>query len=156
MAGEEGREVLGDADRAHARAAAAVGDAEGLVQVEVADVGADVAGAAEADLRVHVGAVHVDLAAVLVDDLADFLDGFLEDAVGGGVGDHQRGEVLARARRPWRLRSARSMLPLVVAGDGDDLEAGDDGAGGVGAVGGVGDQADVAVRLGRGSRGRRG
>ena len=31
------------ADRAHARAAAAVRDAEGLVQVEVADVGADVA-----------------------------------------------------------------------------------------------------------------
>ena len=41
------------------------------MQVEVADVGADVAGAAEADLRVHVGAVHVHLAAVLVDDRAD-------------------------------------------------------------------------------------
>ena len=66
--GQERREVLRDADRAHAGAAAAVRDAERLVQVEVADVGADVAGAAEADLRVHVRAVHVDLAAVLVDD----------------------------------------------------------------------------------------
>ena len=56
------------ADGAHARAAAAVGNAEGLVQVQVADVGADVAGPAEADLGVHVGAVHVDLAAVAVDD----------------------------------------------------------------------------------------
>ena len=44
MAGQERRQVRGDADRAHARAAAAVRDAEGLVQVEVADVGADVAG----------------------------------------------------------------------------------------------------------------
>ena len=46
VAGQERREVRGDADRPHARAAAAVRDAEGLVQVEVADVGADVAGAA--------------------------------------------------------------------------------------------------------------
>ena len=61
--------MRGDADRAHARAAAAVRDAEGLVQVEVADVGADSRpGRQRPDLRVHVGAVHVDLAAVLVDD----------------------------------------------------------------------------------------
>jgi hypothetical protein len=44
MARQEGREVRLDADRAHAGAAAAVRDAEGLVQVEVADVGAVVAG----------------------------------------------------------------------------------------------------------------
>jgi hypothetical protein len=44
MARQERREVRGHADRAHARAAAAVRDAEGLVQVQVADVGADVAG----------------------------------------------------------------------------------------------------------------
>ena len=71
MTGQERREVLRHADRPHARAAAAVRDAERLVQVQVADVGADVARAAEADLRVHVRAVHVDLAAVLVDDPAD-------------------------------------------------------------------------------------
>ena len=71
MARQELDQVLRHADRAHARAAAAVRDAEGLVQVQVADVGADVAGAAEADLGVEVGAVHVDLAAVGVDDLAD-------------------------------------------------------------------------------------
>ena len=74
--------MLGHADRPHARAAAAVGDAEGLVQVEVADVGADVARAAEPDLRVHVGAVHVDLPAVLVHDRADLPDRPLEHAVG--------------------------------------------------------------------------
>ena len=43
MAGQEGRQVRRHADRAHARAAAAVRNAEGLVQVQVADVGADVA-----------------------------------------------------------------------------------------------------------------
>ncbi len=83
VAGQERREMRRDADRAHARTAAAVRDAEGLVQVEVADVGADIARAAEADLRVHVGAVHVDLPAMLVHDAADLPDAGLEDAVRG-------------------------------------------------------------------------
>ena len=47
---------------------------ERLVQVQVADVGADRRRARQPDLRVHVRAVHVDLAAVLVDDRADVLD----------------------------------------------------------------------------------
>ena len=73
VARQELREVLRDADRPHARAAAAVRDAERLVQVDVADVGADVRRAAEADLRVQVRAVEVHLPAVLVDDRADAL-----------------------------------------------------------------------------------
>ena len=72
--GEERRQVRRHRDRPHARAAAAVRDAEGLVQVQVADVGADGARLGEAGLRVHVGAVHVDLAAGLVDQAADVLD----------------------------------------------------------------------------------
>ena len=92
MPGQERRQVRGDADRPHARAAAAVRDAEGLVEVEVADVGAVVARPAEPHLGVHVGAVQVDLAAVVVDDPADVADPRLEDAVGRGVGDHQRGQ----------------------------------------------------------------
>ena len=43
VAGEEGRKVRRDADRPHAGPAASVGDTEGLVQVEVANVGPDVA-----------------------------------------------------------------------------------------------------------------
>jgi hypothetical protein len=54
---------------------------------------AELPGLRQADLRVHVGAVHVHLPAVGVDDLADLDDGFLEHAVRGRVGDHQRGEV---------------------------------------------------------------
>ena len=95
MPGEERSEVLRHADRPHPRAAAAMRDAERLVQVEVAHVGADVARAAEPDLRVHVGAVHVHLAAVLVHDPADLPDRSLEDAVGGRVGDHERREGVA-------------------------------------------------------------
>ena len=92
MAGQEGRQVRGDRDRPHARAAAAVRDAEGLVQVQVADVGAVVARPAQADLGVHVRAVEIDLAAVGVHDVADLAHRLLEDAVRRRVGDHQRGQ----------------------------------------------------------------
>ena len=68
MPRKEWRQLPRDGDRAHARPAAAVRNAEGLVQVEMADVGADVPRAAQADLRVHVRAVHVDLPAMLVND----------------------------------------------------------------------------------------
>ena len=71
VTGQERRQMLGDRDRPHARPAAAVRDAERLVQIQVADVGAVVARPAQPDLRVHVRAVEIDLPAVLVDDLAD-------------------------------------------------------------------------------------
>ena len=96
MAGQEGRQMRLDPDRAHARAAAAVRDAEGLVQVQVADIAADLAGLGEADHRVQVGAVDIDLPAVFVGDLADLAHGFLEDAVGRGIGDHAGGQPVAR------------------------------------------------------------
>ena len=64
--GEEGGEVRLDGDRPDAGAAAAVRDAEGLVQVQVRHVATELAGLGVAQQRVEVGAVDVDLAAVLV------------------------------------------------------------------------------------------
>jgi hypothetical protein len=51
-----------------------VGDAEGLVQVEVETSAPSSPGRRVADLGVEVGAIHVDLAAVLVHDGADLFD----------------------------------------------------------------------------------
>ena len=146
MAGEEGHEVFRHADGAHAGTAAAVRDAEGLVEIEMADIGPDEAGAGEADLGVHVRAVHVNLATGVVDDLADFADGFLEDAVRARVGDHERAEI-GGVRGDLRAQVREVDVAVGVAGDGHDGEAGHDGAGGVGAVRGVRDEADGAVRL---------
>ena len=102
----------------------------------------------EADLGVHVGAVHVDLAAVRVDDRADLADRLLEDAVGRGVGDHQRG----RGRRACSAALRREVGEVDVAArrrrrPATTLKPGHHRAGGVGAVRGDGDQADVAVPL---------
>jgi hypothetical protein len=62
---QEGHQVGHHRHRPHARAAAAVRDAEGLVQVQVAHVAAEFARRGHAHQRVHVGAVDVDTAAVL-------------------------------------------------------------------------------------------
>src|SRR5690606_15353298 len=70
-------------------AASTVRDGEGLVQVQVAYIGADGARRGEAHLGVHVRAVHVNQTTVGVDDIGDLLDGLLVHAVRAGVGHHQ-------------------------------------------------------------------
>ena len=94
--GEERLEGGGDADGAPAGAAPAVGDGEGLVQIDVQQVDAEVAGAHLADHGVHVGAVAVDVAAHLVGQAADLGDLALEEAEGVGHGDHDRGAVVVQ------------------------------------------------------------
>lgn len=76
------------------------------MEVEVAHIGSDSARGGEPHLRVHVGTVHVDEAAVLVDDVADVGNGFLKYTVGGRVGDHQcRQAVLV-------LQGMRQFIPI--------------------------------------------
>ena len=48
-------------------------NAKGLMQIDVANVGSELGGAANADLRIEIGAVHVNLSAMLVNDLGRFL-----------------------------------------------------------------------------------
>ena len=67
-------------------------DTERLVEVEVADVGAVIPRPTQPDLGVHVGAVQVDLAAVLVDEVADLGNRPLEDAVRARIRDHDAGQ----------------------------------------------------------------
>ena len=117
MTGKKRSEMFGDADRSHARAAAAVRNAESFVQIQMANIRADVARAAKPDLRVHIRAVHVNLAAVRMNDLANLADGGFENAVGGRIGHHQRGQIvfvrrrLSRADRRDRCRHLSSTRP---------------------------------------------
>ncbi len=152
---QEGGQVRADADRADARAAAAVGDAERLVQVEVRHVGAEAARAGQADHGVEVGAVEVHLPAGVVHRGADLADGLLEHAVGGRVGDHERGQVLT-VLVDLGAQVVEVDVAGVVAGHHDHRHAGHDRAGGVGAVGRGRDQADgrARPRPGRGGSAR--
>ena len=131
------------ADRADAWSATAVRDAEGFMQVQVRHVAAKRAGSGHADQCVHVGAVDVNLAAVRVDDLAQFLDAFFKHAVGRRVGDHHASQVGA-VFSAFRFRPPVHVAIGVAAGD-NDLHADHVGRCRVGAVRRRWNQADVAV-----------
>ena len=59
----------------------------------MANVSADIAWPAKSDLCVHICAIHVNLTAVAVDDLADLANRGLEHPMRAGIGDHQRPEI---------------------------------------------------------------
>ena len=80
--------MLSDADRADAWTAATMRDAEGFVEIQMANIGSEIAGAAETDLRIHIRTVHVNLTTSGVDEIANIADAFLENAMGRGIGDH--------------------------------------------------------------------
>ncbi len=142
MAGQERGQVGADRHRADAGTAAAVGDAERLVEVEVAHVGAEATGLRHADEGVEVGAVDVHLAAVVVDDVAQLGDAGLVHAVGRGVGHHHCGEAVA-GRIGLGPEVVEVDVALGVARHDDDLHAGHHRRRGVGAMGRRGDEAHV-------------
>ncbi|OQC13295.1 MAG: hypothetical protein BWX79_01051 [Alphaproteobacteria bacterium ADurb.Bin100] len=119
-------------------------DAEGLVQVQVAHVAAELARRGDADQRVHVGAVHVDAPAVAVHQRAQLLHRGLEHAMGRGVGDHYGGQIGA-VLLAFGFQVGHIHVAVLVALGHHDLQAGHLRAGRVGAVGGGRNQADGAV-----------
>src|SRR5690606_29963027 len=123
---------------------APVGNTERLVEVQVGDIAAEGARLGDAHQGVEVGAVDVHLAAVPVHQGADGGDVLLEHPVGGGVGDHQRGEPVA-VLLGLDLQVGEVHVAPLVAFHHHHIHAHHLRRGGVGAVGGGGDQADVAV-----------
>src|SRR5437870_10438200 len=85
--------MFGNADWSYAGPAAAVWNAKGLVQIQMANVRAVIPGTTETDLGIHVRAIHVDLTAVRVHDVANFANGGFKHTVRGGIGHHPRGEM---------------------------------------------------------------
>ena len=136
--------MFSDADGAHTGTTSAMRDAERLVEIEVTDVGADVARPAETDLGIHVGAVHVYLAAVLMNDLADLPDRRLEDAMRRRIRHHQRAERVTMLFG-FRLEVGDVDVALRVGPDDDDLHARHHGAGRIRPVGRLGNQARRAM-----------
>ena len=105
--GQERLEGLLHGHRTGARTAAAVRRREGLVQVEVHHVHAEIAGPRDAHQRVHVGAVHVEHGALGVQNLGRLHDVLFEHAERVGVGHHERGHIVGRRAAPARRRPAR-------------------------------------------------
>ncbi len=146
MAGQVRFQMLGHTDRPHPRAAAAVGDAEGFVQIQVADIGADPTRAGQTNLGVHVGAVHVDLAAKAVYDPADLLDLLFKNAVGRRIGYHEAGQSGRVLVRPTP-KIFQVDIAVLITGDDNHIKSGHRRARWIGAVSAGGNQGDIAHRL---------
>ena len=143
---EKRREVRRDRDRAHAGAAAAVRNAERLVQVDVAHVGPEIGDAREAGERVQVRAVEVDLAAGGVHPVADLPYRLLEHAVGRRVGEHEGADTIAEL--PDLRGKVRDVdVAVRIARDHRDLQPRHVRGRGIGPMRRERDQAHVAMRF---------
>ena len=109
-------------DRADARTAAAVRDTEGFVQVHVQHVRTDFGRLHDADLGVEVGAVHVNLSAVFVNNAADVADAFFVHAVGGRIGNHDGGQSVA-VLLGFGFQIVNVDVAVFVGIDNDDFQA---------------------------------
>ena len=135
-----------DADRPHARPATAVGDAKGLVQIHVRHVGTELRRLRQTHQRIQVGTIHVHLAAVLMNDIADLANPLFVHPMGRGVGDHQAGQVL-RMGLGLAAQVVDIDVALLIAGHQHCAHASHFRRGRVGAMRRSGNQADLAVRL---------
>ena len=68
---------------------------KGLVQVDVADIGAVVAGPRQPHLGIEVCPIEIDQPAMSMHDLADFANLVFEDPVRRRIGDHHRRELVS-------------------------------------------------------------
>ena len=150
MPGEEGGEVRLRRDGTDTRPPATVRDAEGLVQVQVRDIAAEVAVAGESQHGIEVRTVDVDLAARVMHGLADGADLVLVHAVRRGVGDHQRGQGI-RMLGDLGSEVIDIHIAKFVTGHHDDTHAGKHCGGGIRAMGALRDQTHSAITVAAGS-----
>ena len=80
--------MTGNGDGTYPGAATAMGNAEGLVQVEVADVSPEPTGLANPNLGIEIGTIEVDLTAVAVDHGTDITDALFKNPMSRGVSNH--------------------------------------------------------------------
>ena len=141
---QERGEMLGNADRSDSGTASPVGDAEGLVQIEMAHIGTYIAGTAKADLGIHISPIHIDLTPGFMDQGADFPDRGLKYSMGRGIGDHECCKAVT-VERDLCLKIIKIDIPQSIAGNPDDLHSGHGGAGRIRSVGGNRNQTDGAI-----------
>ena len=134
MAGTVRQQVGRQTNGSHSGATPTVRNAEGLVQVQVADVGAQITRLGQANHGVHVGTIEVHLPAGRVHLVTDFSDGCFKNAVRGGVRDHQRGQVITMLGN-LGFEVSHVQVAAFITLQGDHGHTRHHGGGRVGAVG---------------------
>src|SRR5262245_18097824 len=146
MAGKKGSQMTGNCNRTHPWSATPVGNAKRLVQIQMTDIRADVAGPTNPNLRIHIRAIHIDLAAVGMNDLANAPDIGLEYPVRGWVGQHQGRQPLPMLRS-LGFKVLQIYIALCIAGHGHNRHPDHGRAGWIGSMSRDGDEADVAMKF---------
>ena len=111
------------ADGSHAGPTAAVRNTESFVQIEMADIPAIVAGACQSHLRIEVSTVHVNLSAVVMNEVANRPYRGLEHPMRRGIGDHDRGEPVG-VLLGLGAKIGQIHVAVRIAADRHDLHAG--------------------------------
>ncbi len=75
-------------NRAHARASATMRNTESLVQIYMGNIGSNFGRISNTHLSIQVGPVHINLAAIIMYDLAYLFNCLFVYAMGGRVGNH--------------------------------------------------------------------
>ena len=146
MLGQIRHQIFHHANWAYARAAAAMRNAEGFVQIQMADIAAEFTRCGYAHQRVHIRAIDINAAAVAVHQRAQLFHARFKHAVGAGVGDHDAGQIGA-VLLAFRRQISQIHIALLVAFGHHHLHTHHLCAGGVGAVGALRNQADIAMAL---------
>ena len=133
-------------NRAHARAAAAMRNGKRFVQIDVGDIRSDLGRPADADQRVEIRAVHVDLPTMVMNNLANIPHPFLKDTVRGGIGDHERSEFFLMGCC-LVAKVIQVYVAVFITFDDDYPHSRHDGTGRIGTMCGRRNQTDVPVAL---------
>ena len=75
----------------HAWPTATVRNTEGFMEIQMANISTKIGGTTQAHLSIHIRAVHINLAAMSMNHLANFRNPFFKNAVSGRIGHHQSG-----------------------------------------------------------------
>jgi hypothetical protein len=108
-------------------------DAKGFVEIEVADVSAEMSGSSHANEGIEIGPIEIHLTTGIVNCSADFPDCFFENPMGGWVRDHECGEGFA-VLLDFRAQIVDVDVPVVIAGDDNDAHPNHGGTGSIGSM----------------------
>lgn len=145
MSGQERNQMLSNTDWAHAWSSSSVWNGEGLMQIQVTNVGSQVSRRSVSDKSVHVGSIEINLTSVLVDQIVDFPDFHIVNASCRWECDHDTSEILAVGFN-FRLKVFKVDFSVNDV-DWNDFQSYQNSAGWIGTMGGGGDQADISMAL---------
>mmetsp|Transcript_24618 Transcript_24618/g.44211 ORF Transcript_24618/g.44211 Transcript_24618/m.44211 type:complete len:333 (-) Transcript_24618:353-1351(-) len=146
MAREERSEVCRDADGSDSGSAAAMGDAECFVQVQMADVGTNESWTGQTHLSIHIRTIHIHLTTRIMHHINNLHNLLLKHTERRRVSNHERRHILSMFLHLCG-QILQIDISLVVIVHHHDLHPGHGRRGGICSMGTLGNETDIAMSL---------